>query len=128
MPEDFHWHDLRHAFATIMEDNRVNLKELAQIMGHHSSDFTMKTYVEKKQPVFEGMKEYIDILERAVKGKNISGASPAEPCIIEYPGDPLKFTRLMEQARTPHGYGGQLVMETEKDLATHRKMPYNYSD
>lgn len=42
----------------IMENNSVNLKELAEVMGHHSSDFTMNTYVEKKQPVFEGMREY----------------------------------------------------------------------
>ncbi len=47
---------VRHAFATIMEGSSVNLKELAEIMGHHSSDFTMNTYVEKKQPIFEGTK------------------------------------------------------------------------
>ncbi len=128
MPKDFHWHDLRHAFATIMEGSSVNLKELAEIMGHHSSDFTMNTYVEKKQPIFEGTKEYLAILECAVKGEEAFRASPAKPHIIEYPGDPLRFTRLIERAGTFETYDGQTAAETEKKLATHGEMPYNYSD
>lgn len=128
MPKDFHWHDLRHAFATIMENNSVNLKELAEVMGHHSSDFTMNTYVEKKQPVFEGMRAYLDILERAAKGEETSRASTAGLRIVEYPGDPLKFTHLIEQARAPDRHRGPVVVKTEKDLATHGKMPYNYSN
>ncbi|MCI9362212.1 MAG: hypothetical protein HFG65_14965 [Hungatella sp.] len=111
-----------------MENNSVNLKELAEVMGHHSSDFTMNTYVEKKQPVFEGMREYLDILERAAKGEETSRASPAGLRIVEYPGDPLKLTHLIEQARTPDKHSGPVVAEAEKDLATHGKMPYNYSN
>lgn len=138
MPADFHWHDLRHAFATVMEDNRVNLKELSEVMGHCSSDFTLKVYVEKKQPVFEGMKEYLDILEHAVRESGAARAAPATSRVIEYPGDPFRFTQLIEQARSPDDQGRKDRQSQEaetprrsktakKSLATRKEIPYNYS-
>jgi len=122
MPEDFHWHDLRHTFATVMEGNRVNLKELSEVMGHRSSDFTMKTYVEKKQPVFEGINKYLDILEHAAKERKTARVAPVRSCIIEYPGNLSVFTQIIQQARTPAGEAD------EKSLATHTEIPYNYSE
>ncbi len=127
MPKDFHWHDLRHSFATVMEKNHVNLKELSEVMGHHSSDFTLGTYVVKEQPIYEGIGEYLDIIERAAQESYLSRASPVKPQIMEYPGDPSFFTQLLEQARAP-GSQGEDSPEDEKSLATHTKIPYNYAE
>ncbi len=113
---------VRHTFATVMEGNRVNLKELSEVMGHRSSDFTMKTYVEKKQPVFEGIKKYLDILEHAAKERKTARAAPVRSCIIEYPGNLSVFTQIIQQARAPAGQAD------EKSLATHTEIPYNYSE
>ena len=123
MPKDFHWHDLRHTYATIMEGNRVNLKELSEVMGHHSSDFTMKTYVEKKQPVFDGIKEYLDILKYAAEESLIeeTKASSAKQHIIEFPGSLQLFNQIFEQAKT------QADRAKQKSLATCREIPYNHS-
>ncbi len=121
MPEDFHWHDLRHTFATIMEESRINLKELAVVMGHSSSDLTMKVYVEKKQPVFEGIKGYLDIVGEAAKESIVSRASPYRQNIIEYPGDISVLTRIVRQARST------TMQKDEKFLAAYAKIPYNLS-
>ncbi len=62
LPEDFHWHDLRHTFATIMAENEVNLKELANILGHRTGEFTLQVYVEQKPEIHEGVRQYFDLL------------------------------------------------------------------
>lgn len=63
LPEDFHWHDLRHTFATIMAENEVNLKELANVLGHRTGEFTHQVYVEQKPEIYEGVSQYFDLLE-----------------------------------------------------------------
>ncbi len=45
MPEDFHWHDLRHTYATLMAKHDVNIRELATVLGHAKAEFTMQMYV-----------------------------------------------------------------------------------
>lgn len=42
LPDDFHWHDLRHVYATLMVHYQVNIKELAVVLGHSSGIFTMQ--------------------------------------------------------------------------------------
>ncbi len=113
----------RHTYATITEGNRVNLKELSEVMGHHSSDFTMKTYVEKKQPVFDGIKDYLDILKYAAEESliEITKASSAKQHIIEFPGSLQLFNQIFEQAKT------QADRTKQKSLATCREIPYNHS-
>lgn len=63
MPEDFHWHDLRHSYATIMAEHDVNIKELSAVLGHSRADFTLKTYVVSKQPIYNIIPEYGKLLE-----------------------------------------------------------------
>lgn len=36
LPDDFHWHDFRHVYATLMVQYQVNIKELAVVLGHSS--------------------------------------------------------------------------------------------
>ena len=62
LPKDFHWHDPRHTFATIMAKNEVNLKELANILGHRTGEFTLQVYVEQKPEIHEGVCQYFDLL------------------------------------------------------------------
>ena len=65
LPDDFHWHDLRHVYATLMVQYQVNIKELAVVLGHSSGIFTMQHYVVPSQKVCEevlGFKEYSENL------------------------------------------------------------------
>lgn len=62
LPEDFHWHDLRHTFVTIMAENEVHLKELANVLGHRTGEFTLQVYVEQKPENHEGVCQYFDLL------------------------------------------------------------------
>ena len=63
MPEDFHWHDLRHTYATIMAKHDVNIRELATVLGHAKAEFTMQMYVVSEQPVYELLSPYEQMLE-----------------------------------------------------------------
>lgn len=65
IPSDFHWHDLRHAFATIMVKNQVSLKELSLVLGHRDREglFSLHTYVDGNQLIAEGVPEYMSMLE-----------------------------------------------------------------
>jgi integrase len=36
--------DLRHTFATVALQNRVDIKTLSGILGHYSAGFTLDTY------------------------------------------------------------------------------------
>lgn len=58
MPEDFHWHDLRHTYATLMAKHDVNIRELATVLGHAKAEFTMQMYVVSEQPVYELLSPY----------------------------------------------------------------------
>ncbi len=42
LPEDFHWHDLCHVYATLMVHCQVNIKEQAVVPGHSSGIFPMQ--------------------------------------------------------------------------------------
>lgn len=63
MPEDFHWHDLRHTYATLMAKHDVNIRELATVLGHAKAEFTMQMYVVSEQPVYELLSPYEQMLE-----------------------------------------------------------------
>ena len=47
------WHDLRHSYATILNDNKINLKAISKILGHGSREFTDNVYIDHhtKYPV-----------------------------------------------------------------------------
>ncbi len=42
------WHDLRHTFATILNENEVNMKALALVMGHRDPTITKDVYINPK--------------------------------------------------------------------------------
>ncbi|MCD8083572.1 MAG: site-specific integrase [Clostridiales bacterium] len=90
IPEDFHWHDLRHSYATIMENNHVNLKEMASVLGHTSGEFTLQVYVDKSTPEFPGVKKYFDFLKDSVQQ-----AMKIETTHIE-PGYSVFLTKLLQ--------------------------------
>ena len=45
----FHWHDIRHIYATILKDNEISLKAISMALGHGSEKLTDKVYIEKKK-------------------------------------------------------------------------------
>ena len=34
------WHDLRHTYATLLDQNNMNMKVVSEILGHYSEEFT----------------------------------------------------------------------------------------
>ena len=39
------WHDLRHTYATLLDQNKMNMKVVSEILGHYSEAFTNEVYV-----------------------------------------------------------------------------------
>lgn len=39
------WHDLRHTYATLLNQNKMNMKVVSEILGHYSEAFTNEVYV-----------------------------------------------------------------------------------
>lgn len=69
LPDDFHWHDLRHVYATLMVQYQVNIKELDVVLGHSSGIFTMQHYVVPSQKVCEEVPEFEEIFLNAMPVK-----------------------------------------------------------
>lgn len=40
----------------------MNLKELANVLGHRTGEFTLQVYVEQKPEIYEGVHQYFDLL------------------------------------------------------------------
>ncbi|HJJ90185.1 MAG TPA: site-specific integrase [Methanocorpusculum sp.] len=52
LPET-HWHDLRHMYATVLKNNKVNMKAVSEFLGHHSSDFTENAYIYQDEVAYD---------------------------------------------------------------------------
>lgn len=60
---DFHWHDLRHTFATLMAANNVSLKEISTAMGHYDPSLTWKIYIEKEKVISNDIPEINSLID-----------------------------------------------------------------
>lgn len=58
-------HDLIHSCATIMLEQRVSIRIVSKILGHHSPDFTMGSYIQPSETLENDAKEKI---EKTVSG------------------------------------------------------------
>ena len=63
LPEDFHWHDLRHSYTTIMVENKANLKELSVALGHYDELLTLNVYTDADQINSHGVPEYDSFID-----------------------------------------------------------------
>lgn len=75
----FHFHALRHFFASMMVKSRLSLTDTAELMGHASFDMTLSTYA---HPVVEAEWRHTALEEMSVKmlpavGKGASVAHDA---------------------------------------------------
>ena len=62
------WHDLRHTYATLLDQNNMNMKVVSEILGHYSEEFTNEVYVIHKPEVIiydtsEVMNSFIESLK-----------------------------------------------------------------
>lgn len=71
LPDDFHWHDLRHVYATLMIHYQVNIKELAIVLGHSSGIFTMQHYVVLKETLIFEVPGFDEYSENLIKSSTI---------------------------------------------------------
>ena len=58
--EDFRFHDLRHTYASTLEELDVSAKKIQLLMGHASATFTMDTYIHKTETMMDGIKEKLE--------------------------------------------------------------------
>lgn len=58
LPDDFHWHDLRHSYCTLMVQNGANLKQLSIAMGHYSELFSLSVYTDMDFIICNGFPEF----------------------------------------------------------------------
>ena len=45
-PQKYTWHDIRHSYATLLNDQGLNLKTISKILGHGSSEITDAVYID----------------------------------------------------------------------------------
>ena len=87
LPEEFHWHDLRHVYATLMVQYQVNIRELAIVLGHANGTFTMQHYVVTPQKICEVIPEFEDLFLNAMPMKIENGEiAQKERLVLELPG------------------------------------------
>jgi integrase len=80
--EDFHFHDLRHTFASHLVMNGVGLKAVQELLGHADIKTTMR-YAHLSQ---EHLREAVSVLNKLGNGKQTVNISPkgheADKCQI----------------------------------------------
>ena len=72
LPEDLHWHDLRHCFATVMATYKVNLKELSYMLGHYSDIFSLQNYIDQDAITCIGVPEYDKVIDEVLPNTDIA--------------------------------------------------------
>ena len=60
---DFHFHGLRHTYATILISNGANMKDVQELLGHSDIKITLNTYSHITK---ESRRKAIDIFESAI--------------------------------------------------------------
>ena len=60
LPAKLHFHDLRHTYASTLEEMDVSAKKIQLLMGHASATFTMDTYIHKTENMLDGIKEKLE--------------------------------------------------------------------
>ena len=70
--EGFHFHDLRHTFATILLQSGLDLYKVQQLLGHKSSTMTQR-YAHHYP---ESLRSGVEVLDR-VRGISTNLAQPA---------------------------------------------------
>ena len=67
--EQYETHDLRHTYASTLEELDVSVKKIPLLMGHASATFTMDTYIRKNEKMMDRIKEKLENRNRAKKSK-----------------------------------------------------------
>lgn len=61
--EQYHFHCLRHTYATTLINNGANMKNVQMLMGHSDIKITMNTY---SHATDDSRREAVDILEQVI--------------------------------------------------------------
>ena len=51
--EKYHWHDLRHTYATLLKKNINNLKVISKVLGHATTNMTEEVYIDTQKEVID---------------------------------------------------------------------------
>ena len=51
--EKYHWHDLRHTYATLLKKNINNLKVISKMLGHATTNMTEEVYIDTQKEVID---------------------------------------------------------------------------
>lgn len=66
------WHDLRHTYATILYNHKINLKAISQSLGHATEYFTKEVYIEEKNtfPIVTDLDVLSDFINQCIMDMN----------------------------------------------------------
>jgi site-specific recombinase XerD len=71
--EDFHFHDLRHTFATRLVQSGIDLYKVQQLLGHKSPIMTQRYAHHYPESLRDGV-EILDRLRDSSKSSTVGGS------------------------------------------------------
>ena len=74
------WHDIRHMYASTLKNNSVNMKAIAEFLGHSTPDFTDEVYVHHEEIAYD-----CSMLEDVWKEIRPDNAKDKEICMLHIP-------------------------------------------
>ncbi len=60
LPEQLHFHDIRHTYASTLAELDIHPKKMQLFLGHADAAFTMNVYTHKTEEMFKGIKEKLE--------------------------------------------------------------------
>ena len=110
---DFHFHDLRHTYATTCAINNVNMQMLMTMLGHKKLDTTRKYYIDTDNETLH--KRTMAILNSMYIYQSATEYFPKEKPIYTTIDSKNRRTNFTKEAPKGEEYSSRAVLDTPED-------------